>query len=269
MTEKVFDTTLGTIHYWVQAGERVQPWLIFLPGLTADHRLFDKQMEGLGGPYNCLVWDAPAHGASRPFRLEFSLEDMARYLDGIFQAEGIGKPVLVGQSMGGYIAQMYMELFPGKAAGFISIDSCPMKREYFSGWELAMLKHTYWMYRLIPWRALRRLGTSGTTKSPYGRALMEQMMECFTPKEYCLLADHGFRIIGQAVESGKAYDIPCPALLLCGERDGAGSAKRYNRAWARREGLRLVWLAGAGHNSNTDVPEQVNRLIAGFVEDLP
>lgn len=268
MEEKVFKTPLGSIHYWVQAGERARPWLVFLPGLTADHRLFEKQIEGLGGRYSCLVWDAPAHGASRPFRLGFTLADLARYLDRILQTEGIEKPVLVGQSMGGYISQMYMELFPGKAAGFVSIDSCPLKRQYFTGWELAMLKHTYWIYRLIPWRALRRLGTAGTAVSLYGRELMGKMMDSFAPKEYCLLADHGFRIIAQAVESGRAYGIPCPALLLCGEKDGAGSAKRYNRAWARQEGLELVWLAGAGHNSNTDVPERVNKLLEDFVESL-
>jgi len=30
--------------------------------------------------YNCFVWDAPAHGASRPFPLSFSIEDLADYL---------------------------------------------------------------------------------------------------------------------------------------------------------------------------------------------
>ena len=30
----------------------------------------------------------------------------------------------------------------------------------------------------------------------------------------------------------------------------------------------LTWIEGAGHNSNTDKPEQVNRLIEEFVADI-
>ena len=268
MTEKMYATPSGEIHYWVSPGQKDRPWLVFLPGLTADHRLFDKQMEGLGGRFGCLVWDAPAHGHSRPFRLDFSMDDMARYLGEILDREGIERPVLAGQSLGGYVSQMFMELYPGRAAGFVSIDSCPLKREYYTGWELAMLKHTYWMYRLFPWKLLKMVGVQGTARSPYGREVMGAMMESFSPKEYCLLADHGFRLLAQAVEADRRYEPGCPVLLLCGEKDGAGSAKRYNREWEKRENRRLVWLKGAGHNSNTYVPEEVNRLLEAFVEGL-
>ena len=65
-------------------------------------------------------------------------------------------------------------------------------------------------------------------------------------------------------ELGLPYDIDCPALLICGAQDAAGSTKRYNRAWAKRMGLPLAWIEGAGHNSNTDRPEEVNALIAAF-----
>ena len=134
MEERVFATALGEIHYWVNPG-RGRP-MVFLPGLTADHGLFDKQIEAFEGEYPLLVWDAPGHGASRPFRLAFSLEDMAVYLHGILEAEGVTRPVLVGQSLGGYIAQVYMALYPDAAAGFVSIDSCSMKRKYYTGAEL-------------------------------------------------------------------------------------------------------------------------------------
>ena len=94
----------------------------------------------------------------------------------------------------------------------------------------------------------------GTATSEYGRALMKYFMESYEKREYCALADHGFRIVAEAVEAGRTYDIQCQALLICGEKDGAGSAKRYNRAWNRQDGLPLVWAPGAGHNSNTDAP---------------
>lgn len=268
MTEKVFQTALGDVHYWVGGPGAGAPWLVFLPGLTADHRLFDKQVVAFAPRFNCLVWDAPAHGASRPFALAFSMDDLTDYLHAILEREGAERPVLIGQSMGGYISQVYMERYPGTVSGFISIDSCSLKRKYYTAMELYLLKHTEWMYLAFPWKLLVRVGTSGTATSEYGRALMGQFMESYEKREYCALADHGFRIVAQSVEAGRAYDISCPALLICGEKDGAGSAKRYNREWTKQDGVPLVWVPGAGHNSNTDAPELVNREIEQFVSSI-
>lgn len=266
--EKYFKTEYGEIHYWVIPATADARWLVFLPGLTADHRLFDRQMDFFAGKYNCFVWDAPAHGLSRPFALKFSMEDLADYLHEIFSIEGITQPVLIGQSLGGYIAQVYMQRYPHCVSGFISIDSCPMKRTYYSWWELWLLKRTKWMYLSIPWKLLLRWGIVGTATSDYGRRLMEQMWSSYERIEFCELADHGYRMLVKSVEAEFPYDISCPTLLLCGEKDMAGSAKSYNRRWTQQDGHPLVWLKGAGHNSNTDVPEQVNGLIHEFVSKI-
>lgn len=268
MTEKVFQTVLGDVHYWAGGPGAGKPWLVFLPGLTADHRLFDEQVKAFASRYNCLVWDAPAHGSSRPFALKFTMDDLADYLHAILEREAVENPVLVGQSLGGYISQVYMERYPDTAAGFISVDSCSMKRKYYTGAELFLMKHTEGMYLSFPWKWLVRLGSNGTAESKYGRALMRQTMETYEKREYCALAAHGYRILVQAIEAGGPFDITCPALLLCGEKDGAGSAKRYNRSWTKQDGLPLVWVPGAGHNSNTDAPEFVNREIGEFVSSL-
>lgn len=97
---------------------------------------------------------------------------------------------------------------------------------------------------------------------------MKNMWSVYGKVEYCELADHGYRITAEAVESKPEYPIRCPVLLLCGEKDAAGFVKRYNREWTKLDGHRLVWLEGAGHNSNTDAPEEVNRLIEEFVQSL-
>ena len=81
MVEKTHVTDCGTIHYWVS--EKIndyQATLIFLPGLTADHRLFDKQIVYFDQKYQVFVWDAPGHVASWPFTFEFSLLDKAKWL---------------------------------------------------------------------------------------------------------------------------------------------------------------------------------------------
>lgn len=112
MNEKTYTTSLGVIHYWIHIISTDDLTLVFLPGLTADHRLFEKQISFFEGKYNVFVWDAPAHSASWPFTFDFDLMDKARWLDGILEQEGITKPVIVGQSMGGMWDRHIRKLIP-------------------------------------------------------------------------------------------------------------------------------------------------------------
>ena len=224
MGKKTYHTRCGTIHYWASVSNPDTITLVLLPGLTADHRLFDKQIQYFENRYNVIVWDAPAHASSWPFRFDFDLFDKAKWLDDILNQEGLTKPVIVGQSMGGYVGQAYAQLYPDKMTGFVSIDSAPLR----------------------------------------------EMMLTYdgNQKRYAQIAGHGYRILAAAMEKNLPYEIKCPALLMCGTQDYAGSCIRYNKAWHRNTKIPLTWIEGAGHNSNTDKPEQVNRLIEEFVADI-
>ena len=271
MIERTHETTHGTIRYWVDPeGAHVGPQLVFLPGLTADHRLFDRQIAYFEGKYPVLVWDAPGHAASWPFELTFTLMDKARWLEEILLREGFSAPVLIGQSMGGYVGQAYAQQFPDRMRGFVSIDSAPLQREYVTAAEIWLLKRMEPVYRHYPWKALLKSGTKGVATSEYGRQLMREIMMVYDEDQerYARLSGHGFRMLAEAMEAALPYRIPCPALLICGEKDRAGSCIRYNRAWHERTGIPIEWIKGAGHNSNTDAPETVNRLIEDFVRDM-
>ena len=82
--------------------------------------------------------------------------------------------------------------------------------------------------------------------------MMREMMEEYTKDEFSSLACHGFRILAETIALNRSYRIDCPCLLLCGSHDKAGSARRYNRVWARKEHLPLIWIPNAGHNVNAD-----------------
>lgn len=270
MIEKTYETSKGTIHYWISDDVKNELLtLVFLPGLTADHRLFEKQTEVFDGKYNVFVWDAPGHAASWPFTLDFTLMDKAAWLEKILEAEGVDKPVIIGQSMGGYVGQAFAQKYPGKMKGFISIDSAPLQREYVTAVEIWLLKRMEPVYRYYPWKALLSSGTKGVATTEYGRKLMLEMMMTYDGDQdrYAKLSGHGFRMLAEAMEADLPYALNCLALLICGEKDHAGSCIRYNKAWHRKTGIPIRWIQNAGHNSNTDAPETVNQIILEFVEN--
>lgn len=269
MIKKIYTTKCGDIHYWISSVINPEKkTLLFLPGLTADHRLFDKQIECFKDKFNIFVWDAPGHASSWPFSFNFDLMDKAKWLNEIIDAEKIEYPIIIGQSMGGYVGQAYIQQFPGKVKGFISIDSAPLQRQYLTGIEIWLLKRMEPVYRYYPWKSLLKTGTNGIAMSQYGRELMHDIMMVYDgdKKRYAKLSGHGFKILAEAMEADLPYKIDCPALLICGKKDKAGSAKRYNVEWNKKTGIPIAWIAGAGHNSNTDKPDEVNRLIEQFIE---
>ena len=240
MTERLLNTPKGVIHYWV-GGTREGTPLVFLPGLTADHRLFRFQLEQFEKTNPVLVWDAPGHGASRPFTLDFTLMDKAGGLEEILdREEPFRRPVLVGQSMGGYLSQCFLQRCPGRARGFVCIDSAPLQRSCYTAAELWMLKHCETMYRCYPWEALVKAGSDGCATSAQGRALMREMLAGYQSGDYAGGGGHGFRV---------------------------GFTRRYNRNWEKRTGIPVLWVPGAGHNSNTDAPEFVNDAIKHFIKE--
>ena len=99
---------------------------------------------------------------------------------------------------------------------------------------------------------------------------MHEMMMAYDgdKKRYAQIAGHGYKILADALERDLPYEITCPALLICGEQDHAGSCIRYNKAWHRNTGIPLEWIKNAGHNANTDRPELVNRLIERLAEQI-
>lgn len=65
MTEKYYESERGKVYYWITKKDTPLT-LVFLHGLTANHHLFDMQTAVFSENYNTIVWDAPAHGKSRP-----------------------------------------------------------------------------------------------------------------------------------------------------------------------------------------------------------
>ena len=202
LKESTYQTPCGTIHYWSSLLSLDTMTLVFLPGLTADHRLFDK----------------------------------AKWLNEILEKEEIIKPIIIGQSMGGYVGQAYAQLYPERLAGFISIDSAPLQRNYVTAVEIWLLKRMEPIYAHYPWKLLLKSGTEGVATSNYGRNLMREMMLVYDGNQhrYAQIAGHGFRILAAAMEKDLPDEIKCPSLLICGTKDHAGSCIRYNRAWHQK-----------------------------------
>ena len=77
---------------------------------------------------------------------------------------------------------------------------------------------------------------------------------------YAKLSGHGFRMLAEAMEKDLPYMIPCPAILICGEKDRVGSTRRYNRAWHDKTGIPLEWIKDAAGTKMMSLISDQNRV---------
>ena len=114
MVEQILHTNKGNVSYWQsETWDARKDTLFFLHGLTADHSMFEGQISAFAADYNLLTWDTPAHGKSRPFAT-FDFEDTSEYIKSILDKNAVEKVVLVGQSLGGFLAQSFIKRYPDR-----------------------------------------------------------------------------------------------------------------------------------------------------------
>lgn len=265
MIEKYIRTQSGNIYYWIsKCYQKTSHTLFFLHGMTGNHMMFEKQYSYFKDFYNIVLWDAPAHGKSRPF-IDFNYEKAAGAIKKIFETEHMKCAVFIGQSMGGFITQAVIKRYPEIVSAFVSIDSTPYGMGYYSKSDIWWLKQIEWMAHLYPLSAMKKAIAKQNTAAKAGYKNMLSMLEPYGKKELCHLMGIGY---AGFLNDNCDLNITCPVLLILGEKDKTGKVKFYNRQWAEKTGFPLVIIQGAAHNSNVDQPDKVNQYIHKFIETV-
>jgi lipase len=95
--------------------------VVAVHGITGNHRTFALLAEALP-EHRLLAPDLRGRGASRtlpgPWGIERHAEDVAR----LITASGRGQVVVVGHSMGGFVAAALVRRFPDRVSGLVLVD---------------------------------------------------------------------------------------------------------------------------------------------------
>jgi len=120
---KHFNYTNATIAYRMEgAGKAV----VLLHGFGEDSNIFNEQINYLTDYCQLIVPDLPGSGKSAILddsEKEISIDDYARCIHALLQAENINSCIMLGHSMGGYITLSFAELFPQNLLAFGLIHS--------------------------------------------------------------------------------------------------------------------------------------------------
>ncbi len=261
MQHKTLTVQDGIVHYWIEKKENPLHCIVFTHGVTADHTMFERQVNFFEKNYTVILWDVPLHGLSRPFK-NFSYSNTAEVLHNILQEEKVEKAVLIGMSMGGYPSQHFAALYPEMVDGFVALDTTPLGIKYYSKSDKWWLKRVATIAKLFPEKALKKSMAWSVSETRYS---YQKMIDMLTPLTKDEIAEQMRVAYEYFLYENKDVTFSFPVLILVGDKDQTGKVKNYCKKWSKDTGYPLHYIKKAKHLSNCDNPEQVNAEIEMFI----
>jgi pimeloyl-ACP methyl ester carboxylesterase len=227
-----------------------RPLIVFLHGTRLSGAQWASQVAELGDEFDCLVPDLPGHGrlAAETFTLSRAAEEVARTIE---RDDARRQAVLVGLSLGGYVAMEVASRWPERVAGLVLAGATaepvgPRSLPYRGlAWLLARLNSWFFRWRYAPSIA-EPIVAAGFAFPGGATAVRALIGERFIPR----LARY-----------------PGPALILNGEYDLLFRLSERSFAAAAAD-VRRVLIRRATHLTNLDQPAAFTAAVRRFAREL-
>lgn len=253
---------------WRMSADRLKSHpVVFLHGVGGAGRAWTPQLASFPAAGLAVVApDLPGYGG-RPPITPMDFDGLARDLETQIDEHGLDRPVLIGHSLGGMIAQTALRRRP---QGYAAAVLCCTSPSF--GNPAGDFQRKFVADRLRPLddgRSMADLAASiidsivGPEPEPAGRALAVDCMAAVTSETYraaieCLV---GFD------ERANLAHIRIPVLCLAGGHDRNAPPQMMERMASRIPGARYACLADVGHLPNLEAPAHFDAVVLAFLRE--
>lgn len=235
--------------------------IVFLHYYGGSSRTWDKIAEKLSDRYRIVATDHRGWGDSDAPPDGYRIADLADDAQGVIDALGLRRYVLVGHSMGGKVAQLIASRKPSGLQGLVLLAPSPPSPMLLSEEQRATLSGAYQSRESVEFVLDNVL-----TAKPLDGACREQVVEDSlkgAPQAKTAWPEIAMREdISAAVKH-----IDVPTIVISGELDQVDRIETLRAELLPRiphAAMRI--LPGIGHLSPLEAPTEVAHIIAGFIE---
>ncbi|MBL8259307.1 MAG: alpha/beta hydrolase [Candidatus Competibacteraceae bacterium] len=261
--EKKVNLPTGVKLNYVDTGARDAPAIIFLHGATDSSHSWSAVTPFLSDSYRALALDQRGHGDSDKPAYGYSVAHYADDVIAFMDKLRIRQAVLVGHSMGSFIAHQVASAYPDRVSKLVLIGSAKtaVGNPVITGlWEdpigLASFQDPIDPAFIEAWQT----GPNPIDPVFFAKVLSE------TAKVPAHVWKGIFRMLLSDDHSYFLKDITAPVLVIWGDLDALFSgADQAALLAALPPGAQFSEFAGAGHNTHWEQPQAVAKAIRDFL----
>jgi pimeloyl-ACP methyl ester carboxylesterase len=230
------------------------PSLLLLPGLLNDASLFEQQADALADIASITIGDLT--GADTISQLAAST----------LSAAPAGPLVLVGLSMGGYVALEIMRQAPERVCALVlmSTSAHPETREATAARE-KLIKLAETQFQTVIETLLTRMAHPDHAGTPEVGGMFQSSANGLG-KDVFVRQERA--IISRIDSRPSLARIKCPTLIICGREDLITPPAVHAELAAAIPGAKLEIIEHCGHLSPLEQPTQVTEILRNWLGSL-
>lgn len=241
--------------------------LVMIMGFTAGMELwYPPLIDSLSKRYRVVLFDNRGAGLTGAGEAGFSMKQFAHDTTGLLDALGIERAFVLGESMGGMIAQEVALNYPEKTEKLVLLCTfCGGEQAEFPSPDVIGVMAD----RTGTPEDMARRGTTIAFPDEWARANPEIIEDVVRRTLIHPMSDENAERQAEAIFGFSSYDrLPetaCPALVMCGTEDIIIPPVNSRTLAERIPGAKLVEFPGGGHGFHTQFHERVAREVIDFL----
>lgn len=242
------------------------PTVLMLHGVGGGHLAFAPQVETFASSgYRAVAWDMPGYGRSAPIE-PYTFKGLAESCITLIEALTCGDAVLVGQGMGGMVAQEVVARRPELVRGLVLCGTIASLVQADDAWQREFLiRHT------APLDA-------GQSMAQLAQVLVPQVIGPGSLPEGVRLAQHCMSMVNastyrRALQAMLTFDrrtnlsrIQVPTLLVAGQHDTLATPDQMRRMARSIPSSTFHELRGVGQLQNLEAPDEFDAAVLKFLQ---
>jgi pimeloyl-ACP methyl ester carboxylesterase len=242
------------------------PTLVFLHGFLESSEIWEDFLRDFPPRYQTLCPNLPGYGPEPAAVTSYSVEAGAEYVHQYLQERGLHQVLLVGHSMGGYVALAFAEKFPAQVAGLCLFHSSSLPDSEEDAQRRQRNQDFLEQHGVEAFTAefLKPQFSAAQRESLSNEVALLQRIGASVSLE---TAVGGLEAIGQRPDRRAVLEqASYPVLFIAGKDDKAVPLEKTHEESLLPDHCTVLWLAKVGHVGFLERPTDTRKAIEGFAE---
>ena len=240
--------------------------LVLIAGYTCDHTFWDAMIDELAQMFQILIFDNRGAGQTKDMGASFTLETMVDDTMTLIQQLGIQRPHILGQSMGGVIAQLMAKKYADKINKLIILNSASqINRRTIKALEsLLNLRKESISFDLLIETAMPWFFSSNYLAKPENITLFKEMLKNNPYLQSLQDQERQFMALLQFDSQSWLQEIKTPTLAIAATEDIVCLPEESQQLTKNIVNSQFIAIP-SGHSSPLEQPKELNKIISKFL----